>query len=357
MILERIEEGITGAVAADRINASMVAVEAHDVTLGDHDILLGNHTTDIGALDVRIIQNDNDITANLNAININTNDIGTLIGKVGALEVDVADNSAAIIEIVETVNGITDFLDDGITAVLDEPVIVTEDGNEVLTYSSNGNVVALGDNTISTVVNTTPTLPFKVREDNEGVLTEYEVYHTGNVVSTDSGNYLSLGDDGGLKITPLYTGAGVSQFLYRYESDIDNVVDNGKITMNTNDGVTATLLHFSDTDDSGVSLTWFFESMEAGDWFNLYERDNGDNFIAFDVVSKPTLDVETWTVEVVHFNSTITEFNDRERLSVLWRQGGSSNVATQVYVDSEVAQLRTEIQELRDYVDSLHPAP
>ena len=146
------------------------------------------------------------------------------------------------------------------------------------------------------------------------------------VVNPGDGQRLAFDETNQIWVPRTSTSAlGIVALNYRWEEDLDPVVDEGRVTANNIDTTLVTELYIHRRGDGGggVDYTTFFNSLAPGDWINLVKRTDGTKKNSYDVTDVVIQIGDVFTIPVRFYEGTDPVYtpSDNDRMAVFMRFG------------------------------------
>ena len=113
---------------------------------------------------------------------------------------------------------------------------------------------------------------------------------------------------------------GLFQFNYKVKvGAVDATPAKRFISFDNVDPKLATKMYFNKNDFRGTDMSLFLKSLKLGDWVNLHDNNNINDFVAYDVIGASTQTGDIFTVPVKHYddNGSLT---DGEHVFVHWQR-------------------------------------
>jgi len=113
---------------------------------------------------------------------------------------------------------------------------------------------------------------------------------------------------------------GLFQFNYKVKVGAADATPTKRfISFDNVDPKLATNMYFNKNDFRGTDMSLFLKSLKLGDWVNLHDNNNINDFVAYDVIGAATQTGDIFTVPVKHYddNGTLT---DGEHVFVHWQR-------------------------------------
>ena len=113
---------------------------------------------------------------------------------------------------------------------------------------------------------------------------------------------------------------GLAQFDYKLKvGAADTTPVSGKISFDNADPAKATKLYIHKQDRRHTDMSLFLAGINVGDYFNIHDNNNVNDFVAFDVIGKSVQTGDIFMVPVKFYdnNGTLT---DKERVFVHWQR-------------------------------------
>lgn len=116
------------------------------------------------------------------------------------------------------------------------------------------------------------------------------------------------------------SGLGLIEMAYRFETSIDTTPAAGNFQFDNADPTLTTTLYFHKLDQNNDDLGLYFRNMIAGDYLNVHDRDNVDEYVAYDVDGDPVLTGDVYAVPVVFFEQIGANPTNNEVMRIFWRR-------------------------------------
>lgn len=147
------------------------------------------------------------------------------------------------------------------------------------------------------------------------------------------------------------TALGITQFSYKMQLPATVTPDPKFLSKDVEDPNLVTMLYINKNDDAGeTDLTLFLENIRKGDWLNIFDKQDSNNFEAYDVVGDVVLNGDIFEVPVIIYESTST-ISANTKIRLFWRRY-SFNLDLE-NIDNRVSQNETNIESLDLRVDAL----
>jgi len=138
-----------------------------------------------------------------------------------------------------------------------------------------------------------------------------------DVPSPSNGERLSF--DGVNWIAKQSTSAlGIAEFNYQMDLPLDTTPVSGDISRDA-DPNTVTTLYVHQEDSGGNDRSLFFQSMKTGDWINLHQQADVDNFESYDLTGPPVLNGIIWEFPVTTYSVGGAPLSNNDNISLFWR--------------------------------------
>ena len=113
---------------------------------------------------------------------------------------------------------------------------------------------------------------------------------------------------------------GLFQFDYKVEvGTVDVTPATRKLAFDNADPKLATKIYINKNDRTNTDMSLFLKSMKAGDWLNLHDNNDINDFIAYDVVGPAVENGDIFTIPVKKYDDNGTLTNG-ERVFVHWQR-------------------------------------
>ena len=113
---------------------------------------------------------------------------------------------------------------------------------------------------------------------------------------------------------------GLFQFNYKVKVGVADATPAKRfISFDNADPKLATKMYFNKNDFRNTDMSLFLKSLKLGDWVNLHDNNDINDFVAYDVIGAATQSGDIFTVPVKHYddNGTLT---DGEHVFVHWQR-------------------------------------
>ena len=116
------------------------------------------------------------------------------------------------------------------------------------------------------------------------------------------------------------TALGITQFSYKMQLPSTTIPDPKFLSKDVEDPSLVTMLYINKNDDAGqTDLTLFLENIRAGDWLNIFDKQDSSNFESYDVIGDVVLNGDIFEVPVVVYESTST-ISANTKIRLFWRR-------------------------------------
>jgi len=121
---------------------------------------------------------------------------------------------------------------------------------------------------------------------------------------------------------------GLFQFDYKIKTDASSTTPAAKhISFDDVDFTKTTKLYINKKDRTNTDMSLFLNSIVAGDWFNIHDNNDINDFVAFDITGPAVVAGDVFVVPVSHYGGNGTLKND-ERVYIHWQQVDTTSDTT-----------------------------